>query len=155
MEPRSAATSSKIFILKATGHAVSFLCRSIPFTVMFPLRFPYFADLEALPHPIPTLDEIECSKELLYEAGGNKVVGVGPYAVKFGRQVDLAEGENMLFVAHTTSVRVPPVYALFRDPLNDKSYIFMERITADTLTSEWPSLSNTQKEVLQRSSGHT
>jgi hypothetical protein len=42
---------------------------------MFPLRFPYFANLEALPRPIPTSDEIECSEEFLYEAGGSKVVG--------------------------------------------------------------------------------
>ena len=43
--------------------------------------------------------------------------------VKFGRQVNLAEGENMVFVAHTTSVPVPFVYALFKDPRDDKGYI--------------------------------
>ena len=114
---------------------------------MFPLRLPYFTNPEALSVPIPTLDEIECSDELLYEAGGSKVVGVGPYVVKFGRQVDLAEGENMLFVAHTTSVPVPLVYALFRDR-DDKGYIIMERIKANTLKPQWPFLSNTQKEAI-------
>ena len=68
--------------------------------------------------------------------------------MKFGRQVDLAEGENMLFVAHTTSVPVPLVYALFQDTLHDKSYIVMERITGNTRKSEWPSLSNAQKEAI-------
>jgi aminoglycoside phosphotransferase (APT) family kinase protein len=115
---------------------------------MFPLRLPYFADPEALPRPIPTLNDIESSEELLYEAGGSKVVGIGPYVVKFGPQVDLAEGENMLFVAHTTSVPVPLVYALFRNTHGDKSYIIMARITGNTLKSEWPSLSNIQKEVI-------
>ena len=115
---------------------------------MFPLRFPYFADLETLPRPIPTSDEIECSEEVLYQAGGSKVVGIGPYVVKFGRQVDLLEGENMLFVAHSTTVPVPLVYALFRDPLREKSYMVIQRITGNTLKSEWPSVSNIQKEAI-------
>jgi hypothetical protein len=115
---------------------------------MFHLRSPYFADLEALPRPIPTSDEIECAEEFLYEAGGSKVVGIGPYVVKFGRQVDLLEGENMLFVAHSTSVPVPLVYALFQDPLHEKSHIVMERISGKTLKSEWPFLNNTQKEAI-------
>jgi hypothetical protein len=114
---------------------------------MFPLRFPYYGNPGALPSPIPTLDEIECSEELLSEAGGTKVVGVGPYVIKFGRQVNLAEGENMVFLAHTTSVPVPFVYALFKDR-DDKGYIIMERITANTLESEWPSLSDTQKKTI-------
>jgi hypothetical protein len=49
----------------------------------------------------------------------------------------------MLFVAHTTSVPVPLAYALFKDPRNEKGYIVMERITANTLHVDWPSLSNT------------
>lgn len=115
---------------------------------MFPLRFPYFVDPQTLPRPIPTLDEIESSEDILNEAGGSKVVVVGPYVVKFGLQVELAEGENMLFVAHNTSVPVPLVYALFRDSQNQKSYIVMERIMANTLQSEWPSLSNRQREAI-------
>ena len=125
--------------------AVCSPCRPTPSSVMFPVHFPYFANPETLPRPIPTLDEIKHSEELLYESGGRKVVGVGPYVVKFGRQVDLAEGENMLFVAHTTSVPVPFVYALFRDPQDGKGYIIMERILANTLKAQWPSLSNTQR----------
>jgi len=114
---------------------------------MFPLRYPYYANPGTLPRPIPTLAEIESSQELLHQAGGSRVVGVGPYVVKFGRQVDLAEGANMVFVSHSTSVPVPFVYALFRDP-EGKGYIIMERITANSLTSEWPSLSDTQKDAV-------
>jgi len=65
--------------------------------------------------------------------------------VKFGRQVNLAEGENMVFVAHTISVPVPLVYALFRDTRDETGYIVMERISANTLKMEWPSLNDTQK----------
>jgi hypothetical protein len=115
---------------------------------MFPLQFPYFVDPQTLPHPLPTLDEIESSENILNEAGGSKVVVVGPYVVKFGPQVDLAEGENMLFVAHNTPVLVPLVYALFKDSQEENSYIIMERIMANTLQSEWPSLSNKQKEAI-------
>jgi len=45
--------------------------------------------------------------------------------VKFGRQVNLAEGENMVFVAHTTSVSAPFVYryALFRGHPDETGYI--------------------------------
>jgi aminoglycoside phosphotransferase (APT) family kinase protein len=119
-----------------------------PSSAMFPLRLPYFADPKTLPYPIPTVDEIHRSEDAIEEVGGRRVVGVGPYAVKFGRQVDLAEGENMLFVAHSTSLPVPRVYALFRDPQNNKGYIVMERITANTLLSEWPSLTKRQKEAI-------
>jgi Phosphotransferase enzyme family len=115
---------------------------------MLPLQFSYSVDLQTLPRPLPTLDEIESSGYILNESGGSKVVVVGPYVVKFGHQVDLAEGENMLFVAQNTSVPVPRVYALFRDSQGEKSYIIMERIMANTLQSEWPSLSNTQREAI-------
>ena len=41
---------------------------------MFPLRYPYYASPGALPGPIPTVVEIECSEELFYEAGGSKLL---------------------------------------------------------------------------------
>ena len=115
-----------------------------PSTEMFPLRLPYYA--KSLPLPIPTLDDIERSEDIIHQAAGRKIVGIGPYVVKFGRQVELTEGENMLFVAHTTSVSVPHVYALFKE--NQNGYIVMERIKGKTLESEWPFLIEKQREVI-------
>jgi hypothetical protein len=37
------------------------------------------------------------------------------FIVKFGQDVDLIEGENMLFVQKTTNVAVPKIYALYTD----------------------------------------
>jgi hypothetical protein len=75
------------------------------------------------------------------------VVGVGRhYVVKYGSQVDLNEGETMLHVARSTAVRVPQVFALFRDEENEKNYIMMERIHGETLEQLWPSLSQVEKE---------
>jgi aminoglycoside phosphotransferase (APT) family kinase protein len=66
--------------------------------------------------------------------------------VKYGSQVDLNEGETMLHVARSTAVRVPQVFALFRDEENKKNYIIMERIHGETLEQLWPSLSQVEKE---------
>lgn len=112
---------------------------------MNPISPPYLAHPETLSHPLPTLDEIHHSKDVIYERGGCKIVGIGPYAVKYGAQVELIEGENMLFVARSTSVAVPRVYGLFKDDTNEVGYIIMERIAGKSLKSEWPLLSDVQK----------
>lgn len=68
--------------------------------------------------------------------------------MKYGAQVELIEGENMLLVAHVTSVPVPHVYGLFKDDANKVGYIVMERIAGKCLESELSSLSDTQKEAV-------
>ena len=105
-------------------------------STMLPVPLPYFADPESLPRPIPTLDEIRSSEDVIYRTGGRKIVCVGPYVVKFGLQVELAEGENMLFVAHSASVPVPRVYALFKSAEGKEGYIAMERVTGNTLVCD-------------------
>jgi len=72
---------------------------------MFPLYPPYYD--KSIPLRFPTLDEIDCSEDVLHS---RKIVGIAPYVVKVGRQVDLTE-EDMLFAAHITSVCVRHVYA--------------------------------------------
>ncbi|KAI9801326.1 MAG: hypothetical protein M1825_003304 [Sarcosagium campestre] len=122
---------------------------SLPFDFLFqPADLPFSVDPHGLAHPIPTADEVQQSNDVIYELGGRKIVGIGPYAVKFGPQVDLAEGQNMLFVARATSVPVPRIYALFREPPCDsgQSYIVMERVIGETLDSCWLSFNWQQKE---------
>jgi hypothetical protein len=68
--------------------------------------------------------------------------------VKFGKNVNLVEGENMLFVQENTNVPIPQVYALYSNPQMDKNYIIMECIDGETLATLWPSLTSSEKESI-------
>lgn len=104
----------------------------------------YAADL---PCPLPTNSEIENAPGISLEYGGRRVVGVGQhFVVKFGLGVDLAEGENMLFVRENTNICVPRVFALYSDTKTGKSFIVMERIIGETLLAAWPQLTQTDKQ---------
>jgi hypothetical protein len=104
----------------------------------------YAADL---PCPLPTNSEIENAPDISLEYGGRRVVGVGQhFVVKFGQGVDLAEGENMLFVRENTNICVPRVFALYSDTKTGKSFIIMERIIGETLLAAWPRLTQTEKQ---------
>ena len=103
----------------------------------------YAADL---PCPLPTDSEIENAPDISLEYGGRRVVGIGHhFVVKFGQGVDLAEGENMLFVRENTNICVPRVYALYSDTKTGKSFIVMERIIGETLLAAWPHLTPIDK----------
>lgn len=112
------------------------------------ISLPYFADPKTLPYPIPTAEEIQKCTDVMFELGGRKVVEIGPYVVKFGPQIDLLEGENMIFVAQATSVNVPRVYALFKDPSGEVGYIVMERIAGRSLESQWLELNEEKKAAI-------
>ncbi|KAJ8069368.1 hypothetical protein OCU04_003022 [Sclerotinia nivalis] len=78
--------------------------------------------------------------------------------IKYGPEVNLIEGENMLFVNRETksTVPVPQVYAIYAVPgrcprtnrEEDTNYIIMEYIEGKTLKDEWSSLSVQQKDNL-------
>jgi hypothetical protein len=116
------------------------------------IQIPYHVPLEELPSELSTKDAIESSKEVLCEQSARKVVGVGShFVVKYGLQVDLAEGQNMIFIKITTSVSMPKVYALFKDVQsnkNNKNYAIMERIGGDRLDSIWTSLDHMPKQAV-------
>lgn len=110
---------------------------------------PYRVPSEELPSELPTKDAIESSKEILCEESARKVVSVGShFVVKYGLQVDLAEGQSMIFIKNTTTVSVPKVYALFKDIESSKTYIIMERINGDRLDFIWTSLDRMQKQAI-------
>lgn len=116
---------------------------------MPPIPVPYYADATTLPANLPTVEEIEGSQDVLCDQTARKVVGVGQhFVVKYGQAVDLEEGETMLFIQQATSVPVPRVYALFKDAKSHKAYIVMERIAGESLDSEWPLLSPSQKNII-------
>ncbi|CAO2649269.1 Nn.00g066540.m01.CDS01 [Neocucurbitaria sp. VM-36] len=116
-------------------------------------KLPYIADKTSLPANLPTVDEIECATEILSNTTGRKVVGVGiHFFVKYGVQVDLLEGETMLFL-QSTNVPVPRIYALFQRPMTKDSsynitYIIMERIQGSALSPEWPKMDSASKEAV-------
>lgn len=116
---------------------------------MASVSLPYYADMATLPAGIPTVKDIESSPDVLCDQRGCRVVGLGQHFVaKYGLTVDLIEGETMLFIRRATSVLVPRIYALFKDPKSHKAYIIMERIEGKRLDSEWGSLSHTERGVI-------
>jgi len=107
----------------------------------------YYAPAAVLPTALPSRNDIATCSEVLSNRTGCRVVGVGRhYVVKYGTQVDLNEGETMLYLSRTTTVRVPRVFALFRDGETQKNFIIMERIHGQSLEQVWPSLSKVDKQ---------
>ena len=85
------------------------------------IQIPYYAPPEDLPAEIPNKDVIDISKDVLCEQSARKVVGVGPrFVVKYGLQIELEEGLDMIYIKNNTSVSVPKVYALFKDVESNK-----------------------------------
>ncbi|KAJ9636997.1 uncharacterized protein PV06_08151 [Exophiala oligosperma] len=118
-----------------------------------PVEFPYYAPRNELPAPLPTIHDIQNATEIIDDGGWieQKVVGIGPFVVKYGEAVSLEEGQKMQFVrACTTTVRVPRVYALFKDPLTPANYIVMEKIQGQTLQTLWASLDDGRKDRICR-----
>lgn len=112
-------------------------------------QLPFFAPKSRLPAPLPPPEVIEGSGELLQQHIGRRVVRFGNcYIIKYGMNVSLTEGENMLFVRETTSVSVPEVFALYSieneggRPVN---FIIMENIPGHTLDAIWARLDSSQK----------
>ena len=97
---------------------------------------PYTAPPGSLPAPLPTLWQIKNPTAVLIWANWVNVVVVGHYyIVKFGRDVSLQEGINMMFIRQQTRVPVPRVYALFS--LQGENYIVQERIHGHPLSEIW------------------
>lgn len=110
-----------------------------------PIKLPYYAP--HLPSSLPTAAEVDTAPDISPEISGRRIVAVGEhYVVKFGLQVNLIEGENMLFVQESTETPIPKVYALYSDPGTRMNYIVMERIQGQTLLSLWLDLTTSEKE---------
>ena len=64
---------------------------------------PFFVAPESLPEALPSCDEIEAAaassgKELLVNQTGQKVLRIGKFVVKYGYQVNLLDGQTLLFL---------------------------------------------------------
>ncbi|KAG7146558.1 hypothetical protein HYQ46_004644 [Verticillium longisporum] len=114
------------------------------------ISLPYFAAPELLPEPLPTLEDIAASKEILMERSGVRVVRIGThFIVKYGTLVDPIEGENMLYVKQFVPASLPTVYAIYSyQPEGKKlpiNYVIMENIVGKALSSCWGSLDREEK----------
>ncbi|KAF2793677.1 kinase-like protein [Melanomma pulvis-pyrius CBS 109.77] len=108
---------------------------------------PYYANPATIPAKLPTIEEIGAAQEILSDKLATKVVAIGDhFVVKYGPQLDLLEGETMLFLQNCSSVPVPRTYALFSN--NEIKYIVMERIKGQDLSLIWAKLDNAAKETL-------
>ncbi|KAL2823118.1 phosphotransferase enzyme family protein [Aspergillus granulosus] len=110
------------------------------------VSLPYYAS--DVPFPLPTDTEIDDAPDITLAYGGRRVVQVGHYVVKFGKCVNLLEGENLLFVREKTNIPVPQVYAIYTKPETGKNYIVMEQIHGETLQSLWPRLTSPEKDSI-------
>lgn len=113
----------------------------------FPVALPFYMPAEGLPVPLPSASEIASSKHVILAQHGERfIVRVGEhYVVKYGRDIDLIEGENMLFVRQSCDIGVPQVYAIFCDEKTKTKYIVMEYIPGETLESRWDGLDRSTK----------
>ncbi|KAL4791636.1 kinase-like domain-containing protein [Aspergillus venezuelensis] len=111
------------------------------------VRLPYYAS--DLPSPLPTDTEIDEAQDIALRYGGRRIVQVGhSFVVKFGKGVNLLEGENLIFVRENTNIPVPRVYALYTKSESGKNYIVMEQIHGETLQSLWPRLTLPEKDSI-------
>ncbi|KAI0008357.1 kinase-like domain-containing protein [Xylariaceae sp. FL0662B] len=89
-----------------------------------PVKIPYFAPENDLPECLPSYESIVSAKEeadLGSEHPNRQVVRIGTHFVaKYGTNVKLIEGENMMFIREFTNIPVPKVYAMYQVDLVDK-----------------------------------
>ncbi|KAG5977799.1 hypothetical protein E4U56_006918 [Claviceps arundinis] len=113
-----------------------------------PLPLPYFAPQSRLPIPIPSVQDIEREAVVLHERDGRLVVRFGNhFVIKYGLDVSLTEGENMLFVRQTQPLLAPEVFALFSVETDHGrvNYIIMENVVGDRLDQVWDRLDTPEK----------
>ncbi|KAG6065323.1 hypothetical protein E4U32_007493 [Claviceps aff. humidiphila group G2b] len=118
-----------------------------------PLRLPYFAPKSRLPIPIPAVQDIEREAVVLHERDGRRVVLFNShFVIKYGLDVSLTEGENMLFIRQTQlssqPLLAPEVFALFsveNAEGGQVNYIIMENVVGDRLDQVWDRLGTPEK----------
>ncbi|KAG5959168.1 hypothetical protein E4U57_000855 [Claviceps arundinis] len=113
-----------------------------------PIQLPYFAPQSRLPIPIPAVQDIEREAVVLHERDGRRVVLFNNhFVIKYGLDVSLTEGENMLFVRQTQPLLAPEVFALFSVETDRGlvNYIIMENVVGDGLHEVWATLNTPEK----------
>ncbi|KAL2689332.1 hypothetical protein Neosp_003385 [[Neocosmospora] mangrovei] len=108
-----------------------------------------------IPEPLPTIEEIEDSTDIIKKGRARCIVRVRPrFVVKFGTKVDPIEGDNMNFVRQNVKVagvRVPTVYAIYQrevTPQTNITYIIMEDVDGHSLDELWDTISTDEKRAV-------
>ncbi|KAI5455759.1 hypothetical protein BGZ63DRAFT_397905 [Mariannaea sp. PMI_226] len=113
-------------------------------------ELPYFAPESRLPAPLPKLEAISEYGEILQEYTGRCVVRFAKcYIIKYGLNVSLTEGLNMLFAHRKHITMVPEVFALYSVKNKDGrciNYIIMENIIGEGLDVMWNGMGCEEKE---------
>ncbi|KAI6774862.1 hypothetical protein HG530_001620 [Fusarium avenaceum] len=78
------------------------------------------------------------------ETTSTRVVRIQEFVIKYGRLVAPIEAHNILYVAKSTTVPIPKVYAIYQR-YNEQmgeivTYIVMQYVQSKTLLSSWSSL---------------
>ncbi|KAM0235338.1 hypothetical protein ACHAP5_009733 [Fusarium lateritium] len=98
---------------------------------------------------LPTPDDIDDSEVLLNETRGSRVVRTQGFVIKYGIFVKPIEAHNMLYVAKSTAVPVPKVYAIYQcyDERKKRitTYIVMQYVQGKTLVDLWGNLDQDRK----------
>lgn len=113
-------------------------------------RAPFFAPRDRLPAPLPAPEDLANAGEILKERGpGRRIVRIGSYVVKYGPEISLLEGENMLFLRDALGSCIPEIFALYSDKDaagETVNYIVMEYIPGENLQNFWKGLGPEDRE---------
>lgn len=88
------------------------------------------------PNPLSTPNDMDGSEVLLNGSTGSRLVSMQEkFVIKFGIHVHPIEAHNMLYVAKSTAVPVPEVYAIYQrqEKQSVVTYIFMKYVPGTTL----------------------
>lgn len=67
---------------------------------------------------------------VVHDSWNSRLVRIGPtFIIKYGVHVEPEEGHNMIFVAKSTTIPVPKVFAIYQRPDEDNRTV--------TYTSSW------------------
>ncbi|KAI1360093.1 kinase-like domain-containing protein [Xylaria arbuscula] len=102
-----------------------------------------------LPAPLPSVQEILQGSDVC-QGRADRVVQVGDhYVVKFGRDTDVMEAQNMIFVRDHLGDMVPRVYAVYQETEGGSTppttYMIIEFLHAQPLSALWTAMDAAQK----------
>jgi aminoglycoside phosphotransferase (APT) family kinase protein len=79
----------------------------------------------------------------------------GKTVIKAGKTIRETEAHTMRFVRQRTSIPVPEVYNVYKDPNSGAVHIVMEYVEGQRLDEAWPTLTSQEKDaVLQQLRGY-
>lgn len=114
------------------------------------LKIFYLRPIDDRPSVLPDMTEIMLSPGFNMNKAltGVCLLRIGPYAVKIGYGVSIAEGLNLLYVRKKTRINVPTVYAMFRDTRIGMNIIIEEHVKGDRLSTLWPTMHDRGKKAV-------